>query len=64
MVTNLDYLNQLTHSVRNVVFAKTSGSPPAVAAGVTAATKSLGTEVKNIDQQTAQKGGPRSRPST
>jgi putative ABC transport system permease protein len=37
-----------------VVFAKTSGSPPAVAAQVAAATKSLGTEVKNIDQQTAQ----------
>jgi putative ABC transport system permease protein len=54
MVANLGYLNQLTHSTPNVVFAKASGSPPAVAAGVSAATRSLGTEVKNIDQQTAQ----------
>ena len=54
MVTNLGYLNQLTHSTPNVVFAKTNGSPPAVAARVVAATSSLGTEVKNVDQQTAQ----------
>ncbi|MGZ6299787.1 MAG: FtsX-like permease family protein [Candidatus Limnocylindria bacterium] len=54
MVTNLDYLNQLTHSSPNVVFAKTSGSLPAVASRVAAATRSLGTEVKNIDQQAAQ----------
>src|SRR5262249_54127077 len=50
MVTNLSYLNRLTHSGPNVVFAKTSGSPPAVASRVAAATASLGTEVKNIDQ--------------
>ena len=37
-----------------MVFAKTSGSPPAVASRVAAATAPLGTEVKNIDQQTAQ----------
>ncbi len=54
MVTNLSYLNQITHSSPNVVFAKTSGSPSTVAARVVAATKPLGTEVKNIDQQTAQ----------
>jgi putative ABC transport system permease protein len=54
MVANLDYLEQLTHSGPNVVFAKTSGSPPAVASRVATATASLGTEVKNIDQQTAQ----------
>ena len=54
MVTNLSYLDQLTHSGPNVVFAKTSGSPPAVASRVAAATAPLGTEVKNIDQQTAQ----------
>ena len=54
MVTNLGYLNQLTHSTPNVVFAKTSANPPAVAARVAAATRPLGTEVKNIDQQTAQ----------
>ena len=54
MVTNLSYLNQLTHSSANVVFAKTSGNTPAVASRVAAATKPLGTEVKNIDQQTSQ----------
>ena len=54
MVANLGYLDQLTHSGPNVVFAKTSGSPPAVASRVAAATAPLGTEVKNIDQQTAQ----------
>jgi putative ABC transport system permease protein len=54
MVANLSYLNQLTHSGPNVVFAKTSGSPTAVASRVAAATAPLGTEVKNIDQQTAQ----------
>ena len=54
MVANLGYLNQLTHSGPNVVFAKTSGSSPAVASRVAAATAPLGTEVKNIDQQTTQ----------
>jgi putative ABC transport system permease protein len=54
MVTNLSYLDHLTHSGPNVVFAKTDASPPAVAAMVASATASLGTEVKNIDQQTAQ----------
>ena len=54
MVTNLDYLNQVTNSTPNVVFAKTGGGAPVVAARVASATRSLGTEVKNIDQQTAQ----------
>jgi putative ABC transport system permease protein len=54
MVTNLGYLDQLTHSGANVVFAKTDASPPGVASRVASATASLGTEVKNIDQQSAQ----------
>ena len=54
MVTNQGYLNGLTHSGPNVVFAKTSQSPPAVASRIAAATAPLGAEVKNIDQQTAQ----------
>jgi putative ABC transport system permease protein len=54
MVANLSYLNQLTHSGPNVVFARTSGSPAAVASRVAEATAPLGTEVKNLDQQMAQ----------
>jgi putative ABC transport system permease protein len=54
MVANLNYLNQVTHSGPNVVFAKTNGSPSAVGARVAAATAGAGTDVKNIDQQTAQ----------
>ena len=54
MVTNLGYLDRLTHSGPNVVFAKTSGSPPAVASPRRGRHAPLGTEVKNIDQQTAQ----------
>jgi putative ABC transport system permease protein len=54
MVTNQSYLNGLTHSGPNVVFAKTNQSPPAVASRIATATAPLGTEVKNIDQQTAQ----------
>ncbi|MDX6606443.1 MAG: putative transport system permease protein, partial [Solirubrobacterales bacterium] len=54
MVANLGYLDQITHSGPNVVFAKTGGSPASVASSVTAATAALGTDVKNIDQQTAQ----------
>jgi putative ABC transport system permease protein len=54
MVANRGYLDQLTHSEPNVVFAKTSQSPPAVAARIAGATAPLGTEVKNIDQQQAQ----------
>jgi putative ABC transport system permease protein len=54
MVANLGYLERLTHSGPNVVFAKTAGSPTTVAAQVAAATRSLGVEVKNVDQQAAQ----------
>jgi putative ABC transport system permease protein len=54
MVANLSYLDKLTHSGPNVILAKTTGSAPAVANRVAAATAPLGTEVKNIDQQTAQ----------
>jgi putative ABC transport system permease protein len=55
MVTNLRYLEKVTHAPGpNVVFAKTSGSPTAVAHHVAAATRTLGATVKNIDQQQAQ----------
>jgi putative ABC transport system permease protein len=54
MVANLGYLDGLTHSQPNVVFAKASGSPTAVGSRVATATRPLGTEVKNVDQQAAQ----------
>ena len=54
IVTNLNYLDRITHSGPNVVFAKTSGGPSAVASRVAAAAAPYGAEVKNIDQQTAQ----------
>jgi putative ABC transport system permease protein len=55
MVTNLGYLEQATHAKGpNMVFAKTSGDPPAVAREVAAATRSDGAKVENIRQQTAQ----------
>jgi putative ABC transport system permease protein len=54
MVANQSYLDRLTHSSPNVVFAKTTQSPPVVASRVAAATASEGTQVKNIDQQTAR----------
>jgi putative ABC transport system permease protein len=55
MVANLSYLERITHgSGPNVVFAKTSGDPTAVAAQVAAATRPAGTIVKNIRQQSAQ----------
>src|SRR5216117_2099244 len=55
MVTNLSYLQAADHgSGPNVVFAKTSGHPTAVAKRVATATKADGTKVENIDQQTAQ----------
>jgi putative ABC transport system permease protein len=55
MVGNASYLESLTHSGGpNVIFAKTSGSPTAVAGAIARATKTSGTIVKNIDQQTAQ----------
>jgi putative ABC transport system permease protein len=55
MVANIAYLESVTHAGgANVVFAKASGSPTAVAGRVAAATRSDGTIVNNIDQQTAK----------
>jgi putative ABC transport system permease protein len=55
MVVNLAYLERVTHDPgANVVFAKASGSPTALAHRITQATKSDGTIVKDIPQQTAQ----------
>ena len=55
MVTNLPYLQRVSHEAGpNVVFAKTSGDPPAVSRRVAAATKADGAEVKNIREQNAQ----------
>jgi putative ABC transport system permease protein len=55
MVTNLRYLEAADHAGGpNVVFAKTGGDPAAVAGRVAAATKSDGTIVKDIREQTAQ----------
>ncbi|HVS29039.1 MAG TPA: ABC transporter permease [Solirubrobacteraceae bacterium] len=55
MVANVRYLNAVSRAAGpNVVFAKTSGGAPGVARRVAAATRSDGTQVKNIDQQTAQ----------
>ncbi|MFL5782891.1 MAG: FtsX-like permease family protein [Thermoleophilaceae bacterium] len=55
MVANLPYLERVTNGTGpNVVFAKAPGDPPAVARRIAAATRSDGTRVKNIRQQTAQ----------
>jgi putative ABC transport system permease protein len=55
MVTNLSYLESVTHAGGpNVVFAKASGSPPGVARRVAAATRSLGTKVEDINNQSAR----------
>jgi putative ABC transport system permease protein len=55
MVANLRYLSTVSHSGGpNVVFAKTSGDPAAVARRVAAATKSSGAEVHDIREQTAR----------
>jgi putative ABC transport system permease protein len=55
MVTNLAYLESVTHAGGpNVVFAKASGNPPDVARRVAAATSSLGTKVENINAQSAR----------
>src|SRR5205823_14846951 len=55
MVTNLLYLERTTHDPGpNVLFVKTTGDPVGVAQRVAAATRSQGTLVKNIRQQTAQ----------
>lgn len=55
MVANLHYLETAARDGGpNVVFARASGDPVAVAARVAAATRSAGTSVRNIRQQTQQ----------
>lgn len=55
MVTNLRYLESASRGDGpNVVFAKASGGPTAVAKRVASTTKGDGAQVKNIDQQTAE----------
>jgi putative ABC transport system permease protein len=55
MVANLRYLDSVTHAGGpNVVFAKVSGDPPAVARQVAAVTRSAGTKVDNIADQSAR----------
>ncbi len=55
MVTNSAYLQAAAHDPGpNVIFARTSGDPAAVAARIAQATKASGTAVKNIRQQTRQ----------
>jgi putative ABC transport system permease protein len=55
MVTNLSYLQQVTHSTGpNVVFASTGGNPAAVARSIAARVKPLGASVKNIRDQARQ----------
>src|SRR5439155_11829692 len=55
MVANLSYLRSVSHAPGpNEVFAKTTGDRAAVAAQVAAATRRFGTQVKNLDQQSAQ----------
>lgn len=52
MVTNLNYLQTVSHGTGpNVVFAKTAGTPSTIGQAVAAATRVDGTVVKNIDQQ-------------
>jgi putative ABC transport system permease protein len=52
MVTNLAYLQKVTHDPGpNAVFAKASGDPAAVAARVAQATAAEGTSVKDITSQ-------------
>jgi putative ABC transport system permease protein len=55
MVANLSYLQAADHAGGpNVVFAKASGDPAAVAQRVAAATRPDGAQVKNIRQQAVQ----------
>jgi putative ABC transport system permease protein len=54
MVANLSYLESASHAPGpNVVFAKTSGDPRAVAQQVAAATHGYGAQVQNLEDQTA-----------
>jgi putative ABC transport system permease protein len=55
MVANLPYLEHATHDPGpNVLFVRTSGDPVGVAKRVASASRTQGTLVKNIRQQTAQ----------
>jgi putative ABC transport system permease protein len=55
MVANLSYLESASHSGgANEVFARTNGDVRAVAAGVAAVTRGYGTQVKNVEDQTAR----------
>ncbi len=55
MVTNLTYLQRVTHDPgANVVFIHARGDPSALARRVAAATSAYGTSVKDIRAQTAQ----------
>ncbi len=55
MVANLAYLESVTHAGGpNVVFAKVSGTPAAVAHRIALATASAGTKVENITNQAAR----------
>ncbi|HZI34454.1 MAG TPA: ABC transporter permease [Gaiellales bacterium] len=55
MVTNLAYLDSVTHGPGpNVVFASTSGNPASVAAAVAARVAPTGASVKNISNQVRQ----------
>ena len=55
MVANLSYLESVSHSGGpNEVFASTHGDPRGVGAHVAAATRGYGTQVKNVDDQTAR----------
>ena len=55
MVANLSYLQSASHAPGpNVVFAKTSGDPRAVAQQVAAATHGYGARVQNLNDQTAK----------
>jgi len=55
MVTNLSYLEQVTHDPGpNVLFVRAAGSPTALARQVAGATGRYGTNVKDIRRQTAQ----------
>jgi len=55
MVANMGYLESVTHAGGpNVVFAKVSGDPPAVARRVAGATRSAGAKVDNIAEQSAR----------
>ena len=55
MVANLSYLQGVTHDAGpNLVFVKAPSGPAAVSTRIAAATRSFGTGVKNIRQQSVQ----------